>query len=88
MEPTYVGNPIDLNPDPTQFTLGNLTSWESNKLRELQQLDLLTKSMNPDQDSHIWHCIAVINHKLQSRNKEDIHTKVKVIWSNGEDTWI
>ena len=85
---TYVGSPVDINPDPTQFTLGDLTTWESNKLQELQQLDMLTKSMDPGPDSHIWHCIAVINHKLHARDKDNIHTKVKVIWSNGEDMWV
>ena len=88
LKPTYVGNPANINPDPTQFTLGSLTTWESRKLREIQHLDMLTESMDPDPDSHIWGCITIINHKLQTQNKEDIHTKVKVIWSNGEDTWV
>ena len=26
LEPTYVGNPIDIDPEPTQFTLGSLTT--------------------------------------------------------------
>ena len=32
MESVYVGDPLDINPDPTQFTLGTLTTRESNKL--------------------------------------------------------
>ena len=49
---------------------------------------MITESMDPDPDSHIWHCIAITDHKLHSQNKDDIHTKVKAIWSNGEDTWV
>ena len=48
LEPTYVGNPIDINPDQTQFTLGGLTTWESRKLQELQHLNMLTESLDPD----------------------------------------
>ena len=88
LKPTYVGNPIDINPNPTQFTLGSLTTWECRKLQELQHLNMLMESMDPDPDSHIWCCIAVISHKLHTWNKEDVHTKVKVIWFNGEDTWV
>ena len=29
---TYIRKPIDINPDPTQFTLGNHTTWEFCKL--------------------------------------------------------
>ena len=88
LELTHTGNSIDLNLNPTQFTLGNLTTWESHKLQELQHLNMLMESMDPDPDSHIWHCITVIDHKLCTWNKDNIHTKVKVIWSNGEDIWI
>ena len=49
---------------------------------------MLTESMDPDPDTHIWKCIAITNHKLWAHNKEDIHVKVKAIWSDGEDTWI
>ena len=49
---------------------------------------MLMESMDPDPDTHIWCCITVISHKLHTQNKDNIHTKVKVIWSNGEDTWV
>ena len=81
-------HPVDINPDPTQFTLQPLTAPESRKLQELLHLDMLSDSMNPNPDSHIWKCITITDHKLCTRDKNDIHTKVKVIWSNGEDTWI
>ena len=83
-----MGDPIDINPDPTQFTLGSLTTREFHKLQELQHLDMLMESMDADPDTHIWNCIAVTNHKLCTQNKEDIHIKVKAIWSNREDTWV
>ena len=55
---------LDINPDPTQFTLGQLSTWESHKLHELQHLDVLSESMDPYLDTHIWKCIAVTDHKL------------------------
>ena len=39
-------NPIDINPDPTQFTLGQLSTWELCKLHELQHLDMFSESMD------------------------------------------
>ena len=39
-------------------------------------------------DSHMWRCIAIIDHNLRAKDKEDVHTKVKIAWSNGEDTWV
>ena len=64
LDPALEVSPISVNPDPTQFTLSKLTTWKSCKLHELQHLDMLMESMDPDPDAHIWKCIAVTNHKL------------------------
>ena len=39
LHPTLEVHPININPDPTQFTLGQLSTWESCKLHELQHLE-------------------------------------------------
>ena len=44
--------------------------------------------MDPDPDNHIWKCIAVTKHKVRDLNMDDIHVKVKAIWTNGEESWI
>ena len=86
--PALEVNPIDINPDPTQFTLGQLSTWESRKLHELWHLDMLLESMDPDPGTYIWKCIAVTDHMLCTHDKEDIHIKVMAIWSDGEDTCV
>ena len=82
------GRQLELNQNPKQFHIGTLSPAESNKLRELQTLDMFQDMMDPDPDDHIWKCIAVTKHKVRDLNMDDIHIKVKAIWTNGEESWI
>jgi hypothetical protein len=77
-----------LNRNPTQFNLGTLHKQELDKLRELQELDMVNDMMDPDPDDHIWRCIAVTKHKIRDLDKDDIHVKVKALWGDGEETWV
>jgi hypothetical protein len=84
----FQGRQPKLNQNPTQFRLETLTSAESNKLREIQTLDMLQDMIDPDPEDHIWKCIAVTRHKVRNLDKDDAHVKVKAIWTNGEESWI
>jgi hypothetical protein len=78
------GRQLELNQNPKQFHIGTLGPAKSNKLQELQTLDMFQDMMDPDPDDHIWKCIAITKHKVRDINMDDIHIKVKAVWTNGE----
>ena len=84
----FQGRQLELNQNPKQFQIETLSPAESNKLRELQTLDMFQDMLDPDPDDHIWKCIAVTKHKVRDLNKDDVHVKVKAIWSDGDESWI
>jgi hypothetical protein len=53
----------------------------------LDLLDDLCKSTEPDPEE-VWKPVAILDHSLRTHNKDDVHVKVKVLWSNGEETWV
>jgi hypothetical protein len=70
--------------------LQSLTPAARSHLRHVQYLDLLydlRKSTEPDPEE-VWKPVAILDHSLQTHNKDDVHIKVKVLWSNGEETWV
>jgi hypothetical protein len=83
----FQGRQPELNQNLMQFRLETLTSAESNKLSEIQTLDMLQDMIDPDPEDHIWKCIAVTRHKVRDLDKDDTHVKVKAIWTNGEESW-
>jgi hypothetical protein len=85
---TLQGRQPDLNQNPRQFHIGALNPTKVNKLRELQTLDMFQDMIEPDPDNHIWKCIVVTKHKVRDLNKDDVHVKVKAIWSDEEESWI
>jgi hypothetical protein len=48
-----------LNPNANQFDLQCLNPQETARLRELQAMDLIQDSVDPEPDDHLWRCIAV-----------------------------
>jgi hypothetical protein len=77
-----------LNENESFTHIGILSLNEAQHLCELQNFNLLNKSLHPDQDDHIWKCIAIIWHKLRTANPADVHTKVIAVWTNGDESWI
>lgn len=86
--PVIEGSPVHLNPNPDQFAFGSLTARESARLQELQTLDHLHDSLDPEPDDHLWKCLAVTRHKLRTLDPDDVHLKVKAIWGDGEESWV
>ena len=66
-----------MNQNPKQFQIETLSPAESNKLRELQTLDMFQDMLDPDPDEHIWKCIAVTKHKVRDLNKDDVHVRLR-----------
>jgi hypothetical protein len=77
-----------LNENESFTRIGILSPREAQRLRELQDLDLLNESLHPDQDDQIWKCIAIVKHKARTIDPTDVHTKVKAVWTNGDESWI
>jgi hypothetical protein len=70
--------------------LQSLTPAARSHLQHVQYLDLLDdlrKSTEPDPEE-VWKPVAILDHSLQTHNKDDVHVKVKVLWLNGEETWV
>jgi hypothetical protein len=53
----------------------------------LDLLDDLHKNTDPDPEE-VWKPVAILDHSLQTHIKDDVHIKVKVLWLNGEETWV
>jgi hypothetical protein len=85
---SFVGSLPDLNPLATLHRMDALTPQELQRLRELQDLDILNEALDPDPNDQVWKCIAITQHKVWTMNLMDIHTKVKAIWADGDESWV
>jgi hypothetical protein len=77
-----------LNKNESFTCIGILSLREAQSLHELQDLNLLNQSFHPDQEDQIWKCIAIVRHKARTINPANVHTKVKAVWTNGDESWI
>jgi hypothetical protein len=50
-----------------------------------RHMDNLT---SPGFDDFMWEAITVLGHSVRIVNMEDQHIKVKVLWRNGEGSWV
>jgi hypothetical protein len=65
-----------------------LTTTEADRLRYIQDLDILNEHEDDDPDDRLWKPVAIIKHKARTVNPDDHHTQVNVLWNSGGTSWV
>jgi hypothetical protein len=85
--PTHHGN----NPGKLQtpkYRSRVLTTMEADRLRYIQDLDILNEREEDDPDDRVWKPTAILKHKARTVNPDDHHTQVNVLWNSGGVSWV
>jgi hypothetical protein len=66
-----------------------LTAAAKEQFKKIQALDMLS-SLNGEnrEDDDAWDAVAVLKHSRRNLRDDDVHTKIKALWKNGEKSWV
>jgi hypothetical protein len=65
-----------------------LNQMEADRLRYIQDLDILNEREEDDPDDRVWKPTAILKHKARTVNPDDHHTQVNVLWNSGGTSWV